>query len=476
MVFIRVLVVGNCLSTIVTYMIFVCVLVVGDCLATEITDMIFICIFVIRDCLATEIADMIFICIFVIGNCFAAIITDMIFVRVLVVGNCLSTIVADMIFVRVCALAQSRTAVITFVVFICIAAILRLYACDTSVNGTFARVRAITVRCPFTVSMPVVDRYGHLGAVARLVGDNNLLLAVRRSKNKAVVFVKRDRCSVYGNGINVLFVNGDRLRFAIDLAFLNAGDNGACSVKHNAFRADIRYISRRIGQSYIDNILVIGIDVKGAVILGEGRGCKLDYCHLPTGQQVFDLNLLTAVVGCVDGNGLGFFKEQSEGDVIKELVPSVCADNDFTCRLFDIPPLGSQGNAFYAVVGREIGINGIGCNELIIVCPSDKFIGISKGSFNALKHLVGPFNICFIGNIGAAVGIKFNRIVRSLVPLCRQSNTHFAVINRKIGINGIAGNNVIIVLPTGKVITVSYGTHNAFKHLIIPTQRFTADL
>ena len=51
-------------------------------------------------------------------------------------------------------------------------------------------------RC--TSGMPVVDRYAHFGGVARLVGDNDPLLAVRRREDKTAVFVKRDLCAVYG--------------------------------------------------------------------------------------------------------------------------------------------------------------------------------------------------------------------------------------------------------------------------------------
>ena len=70
--------------------------------------------------------------------------------------------------------------------------------------------------------MPVVYRYGHFGGVARLVGDNDLLLAVCGSKDKAAVFIKRDLRAVYSDGIYIFLVNGDRLRLAVGLAVLNA--------------------------------------------------------------------------------------------------------------------------------------------------------------------------------------------------------------------------------------------------------------
>ena len=127
--------------------------------------------------------------------------------------------------------------------------------------------------------MPVVDRYGHFGGVARLVGDNDFLLAVCGSEGKAVVFVKRDLCAVYGDGIYIFLVNRYGLRFAIDFAVLNAGDNRACAVKHNAVRADVVRIACIIGQSDIDNVFVIGVNAKRCSVYGEGHAVKLRFCQ-----------------------------------------------------------------------------------------------------------------------------------------------------------------------------------------------------
>ena len=90
--------------------------------------------------------------------------------------------------------------------------------------------------------MPVVDRYGHLGGVARLVGDNDSLPAVRRGEDKAAAFIKRDRRAVYGDGIHILFVNGDCLRLAVGLAVLNAGDHRLNIVKRYAVGTEVCYV------------------------------------------------------------------------------------------------------------------------------------------------------------------------------------------------------------------------------------------
>ena len=49
--------------------------------------------------------------------------------------------------------------------------------------------------------MPVVDRNGHLGAVACLVGNNDCLPSVGRRNHKASMLVKCDIGSVYRDGI-----------------------------------------------------------------------------------------------------------------------------------------------------------------------------------------------------------------------------------------------------------------------------------
>ena len=127
--------------------------------------------------------------------------------------------------------------------------------------------------------MPVVDRYGHFGGAARLVGDNDFLLAVCRRENKAAVFVKRDLFSVHSDGVDMLLVNGDRLRLAVGLAVFYAGDNGACSVKHNAVRTYIIRIACIISQSDIDNVFVIWVNAERC-----GVCCKCGTCKFCFGQ------------------------------------------------------------------------------------------------------------------------------------------------------------------------------------------------
>ena len=128
--------------------------------------------------------------------------------------------------------------------------------------------------------MPVVDRYGHFGGVARPVGDNDPLLAVRRREDKAAVFVKRDRRAVYGNGIHIFLGDRDRLCRTIGLAVFYAGDHGACAVKHNAVRANVVHVARRIGQFDIDNVFVIGVNAKRCGVRCEGHAVKLRFCQL----------------------------------------------------------------------------------------------------------------------------------------------------------------------------------------------------
>ena len=127
--------------------------------------------------------------------------------------------------------------------------------------------------------MPVVDRYGHFGGVARLVGDNDFLLAVRRREDKAAGCVKCDRRAVYGDGVHIFLGDRHRLRLAVGLAVLNAGDNRACAVKHNAVRADVVRIACIIGQSDIDNVFVIGVNAERCGVRCEGHAVKLRFCQ-----------------------------------------------------------------------------------------------------------------------------------------------------------------------------------------------------
>ena len=187
--------------------------------------------------------------------------------------------------------------------------------------------------------MPVVDRNDHLGGVARFVDDNDSLLAVCRSKGKAVVFIKHDRRSVYGDGVHILFVNGDRLCIAVGLAVLNAGNNRACSVKHNAVRANVVRIARRIGQFDIDNVFVIGVNAERCGVRCEGHAVKLRFGKLFSRQQIFNRYRLTAVVGCGDRHRLRVLKEQPEGDIVEERFPTILADFNFARRIFAVFPL-----------------------------------------------------------------------------------------------------------------------------------------
>ena len=95
---------------------------------------------------------------------------------------------------------------------------------------------------------------------------------------------------------------------------------------------------------------------------------------------------------------------------MEQLIPSVCADNDLACGTFDIPPLGLQDNARYAVVFRKIGIKCFVVNGYTVVCPSDKFIAVSCGIVYSLEYLICPLNICFVGDLTAAVGVEDDRV------------------------------------------------------------------
>ena len=126
-----------------------------------------------------------------------------------------------------------------------------------AVHRAFAGVRAVAVRLPFAESMPVVYRHGHFGGVARLIGNDYPLPAVCRSKDKAAVFVKRDRRAVYGDGIHILFVNGDCLRLAVGLAVLNAADDRLNIVNSQTVGTELCYVQALINEHCINNIISV---------------------------------------------------------------------------------------------------------------------------------------------------------------------------------------------------------------------------
>ena len=105
--------------------------------------------------------------------------------------------------------------------------------------------------------MPVVYRHGHLGGVACLIGDNDFLFAVCRRKNKAVVLVKLDRRSIYGNCIYILLVNCNCLCLAVGLAVFNAADYRPDIIERYAVGAKICYIKALINKHCINNIFSV---------------------------------------------------------------------------------------------------------------------------------------------------------------------------------------------------------------------------
>ena len=248
--------------------------------------------------------------------------------------------------------------------------------------------------------MPVVDRYGHFGGVARLVGDNDFLLAVCRREDKAAGCVKCDRRAVYSDGVHILFVNGDRLRLAVGLAVFYAGDNRACSVKHNAVRANVVRIARRIGQFDIDNVFVIGVNAERCGVYCEGHAVKLRFGKLFNRQQIFNRYRLTAVVGCGDRHRLRVLKEQTEGDIVEERFPTVLADFNFARGLFGVSPLRRDGH----ILGRHSHGN--------FPVPAHKGVALScrVGRGGNIRSVV----LCNGRDLAAACGVEGNRVARVL--------------------------------------------------------------
>ena len=122
--------------------------------------------------------------------------------------------------------------------------------------------------------MPVVNRYGHFGGVAGLVGDNDFLFTVRRRENKAVVFIERDLCAVYGDGVHILLVNGDRLCFTIGLAVFYAADDRLNIVNCYAVGTKVCYIQVRVNKHRINNVFPVSVYAKRLLISAKYERLK----------------------------------------------------------------------------------------------------------------------------------------------------------------------------------------------------------
>ena len=139
----------------------------------------------------------------------------------------------------------------------------------TAVHRAGARVRAVAVRCPVAKGVPVVDRHGHLGRVARPVDGHDRLLALGRRKDKAAVLVKFDVSAVHRHGVRVRFVDRDRRRggkgrFAVRTIAI-AIDGGVRAFARDAAHLDVRQRRRRkigIGQPLSADAVIIRVFVR----------------------------------------------------------------------------------------------------------------------------------------------------------------------------------------------------------------------
>ena len=184
-----------------------------------------------------------------------------------------------------------------------------------AVYGTFTAMRAVAVGFPIAKSMPVVDRYGHLVNIARLVGDNDFLLAVCRSESKAAAFIKPDLRAVYGDGIHICLVNGDRLRLAVGLSVLNAADDRLNIVKRYAVGAKVCYVQALINEHCINNIFSVGVYAERLLVRTVHKRAQLRLGEIPIGHQIGDKHG-SAVVGSIYRHLLRILKEQAESELV----------------------------------------------------------------------------------------------------------------------------------------------------------------
>jgi len=248
--------------------------------------------------------------------------------------------------------------------------------CTTDVNGrnilfcsfVIAEFTLLPILPVFTlplVGVSVVHGYDNPCFIACLVGHNNRLLTACGRENKLTVFIKDDFRTVHLHCADIFFVNGNSLCRAIGFAGFNAGDNGACSVKHNTVCVNVGNVSAGIGQFCINNILVIGIDTERCGICRKGHSRKFRFGKRLFAQQVFNCHRLAAVVSGRNSYRLRILKEQTEGDGVEERLPVVFGNLDFACRCCNITPLSRD---------RQI-LRRHGCRECFI--PAVELIALS---------------------------------------------------------------------------------------------------
>ena len=185
--------------------------------------------------------------------------------------------------------------------------------------------------------MPVVDRYGHFGGVACFVGNNYFLLTVCRRENKTVAYVKRDRRSVYGDGIYILLGNCNRPCFTIGLAVFYAADDRPHIIKRQAVGTKIGYVQARVNKHYINNILSVGFYAERLIVPTVHKTFQLLLGEILICYQIGSKHN-SAVVGGVYRYLLRILKEQTGGKLVKKFAPFICAYDNFARRLFGIFP------------------------------------------------------------------------------------------------------------------------------------------
>ena len=157
--------------------------------------------------------------------------------------------------------------------------------------------------------------------VARFVSYLNrmpLLIVIRIQITGSTPHVARISAVSYACAFKI-FINKFEFFSSADLHPLTVFipfDHRRCHVNDKAVSRQIGYIACLIGQSYIDHILVIRIDIECTIIFSKSRRCKFCFGHSCICRQIFDLYRFSAVVICGDRNFLCFIEEQTKNSRI----------------------------------------------------------------------------------------------------------------------------------------------------------------
>ena len=186
--------------------------------------------------------------------------------------------------------------------------------------------------CRIAESMSVVHRYLIGYGVARLIGDNNGLLALCR---RSGIFALRsgNRSSVNRHLFEVFFRNCKALRSAIGFPVYDTGNHRDNTIQYQTFGVDICRIADIVYQLRIDHVFVVWRNIEAGRVFGPAfKSFQFRFGLCAIGKVIIDFIDPAAGVRCRNLHALGILEEIAESDCIEEFIPFVFPNCYFSGR------------------------------------------------------------------------------------------------------------------------------------------------